>query len=103
MNAEAFYQRATALQKKGPLALFSGDLKLLMNEGRAAGAKARTNRLAAIAAHQKPRYCPPNGAVKMSNKDFMDGLSAIPQRDRARIDITEATTRILVRRFPCTH
>ena len=32
MNAEQFHQRATALQKKGMLALFSSDVKLLMAE-----------------------------------------------------------------------
>ncbi|NUS99637.1 MAG: hypothetical protein HOP96_01520, partial [Sphingomonas sp.] len=36
MNAQVFHQRATALEKKGMLALFSGDLKALMKEGKAA-------------------------------------------------------------------
>jgi hypothetical protein len=101
MNAEAFYQRATALQKKGFMALFSGDLKALMNEGKAAGAKAREQRLAAIAAGQKPRYCPPPGAVSINNDEFMTRLSAIPAPERSRMNMTEATIRILAVKFPC--
>ncbi len=102
MNAETFNKRAIALQKKGPLALFSrGEIKALMAEGQAAGAKARENRLAAIKAGQKPRYCPPPGKQAMGSDEFMTSLAAIPAADRARIDMTEATTRIVARKFPC--
>ena len=38
MNAQVFFKRATALQKKGVLAVFSGaEIKALMSEGQAAG------------------------------------------------------------------
>ncbi len=102
MNAETFNKRAIALQKKGPLALFSrGEIKALMAEGQAAGAKSRENRLAAIKAGQKPRYCPPPGKQAMNSDEFMTSLAIIPVADRARIDMTEATTRIVARKFPC--
>lgn len=101
MNAEIFHQRASTLQKKGVMALFSGDLKALTKEGKAAGAKAREQRLAAIKAGQKPRYCPPEGPVSIDSKEFMTRLSAIPDADRRHIDMTEATTRILAAKFPC--
>jgi len=102
MNAGQFLQRATALKKKGAMALFSrGEIKQLMAEGKAAGAKARELRLAAIRAGQKPRYCPPEGAVSIGSDEFMTRLGAIPAADRARIDMTEATTRILAVKFPC--
>jgi len=102
MNAEQFYQRATALQNKGMLALFSGsEIKALTNEGKAAGSRARAQRLAAIAAGQKPRYCPPEGAVSIDSSEFVKRLSAVPAAERGRIDITEATTRILAAKFPC--
>ena len=101
MNAEAFYNRAAALEKKGPMALFSGDLKVVMNEGKAAGARARATRLAAVKAGQKPRYCPPAGSKNMGSDEYMRGLAAIPAAERAKIDMTEATTRILARKFPC--
>ena len=101
MNAQVFHQRATALEKKGMLALFSGDLKALMKEGKAAGAKARQQRLAAVAAGQRPRFCPPDQPVSITSNEFMSRLSAIPQAERSRIDMTEATIRILAVKFPC--
>jgi len=102
MVAESFHKRAVALQKKGPLALFSrGEIKALMTEGQAAGTKSRELRLAAVGAGRKPRYCPPPGKQAMGSDEFMNGLAAIPAADRARIDMTEATTRILARKFPC--
>lgn len=102
MNAEAFYQRATALQKKGMMAVFSGgEIKALMHEGQAAGASARKQRQTALASGQKPRFCPPPGVVKINSEEFMNRLSAIPARERAHIDMTEATTRILAVKFPC--
>ena len=102
MNAEEFHRRATALKKKGPMALFSrGEIKALMHEGQAAGTRSREQRLAAVKAGHKPRYCPPPGPGSMNSDEYMKRLSAIPQAQRARIDMTEATTRILAGKFPC--
>jgi hypothetical protein len=102
MNAEAFNRRAAALMKKGPLAIFSGgEIKALMKEGQASGFRSRDLRLAAIKAGQKPRYCPPAGATSINSDEFMKRLAAIPAADRARIDMTEATTRILTQKYPC--
>ena len=102
MNAETFHQRAAKLQKKGAMAIFSrGEIKALMNEGQAAGKRARELRLAAIKAGSKPRYCPPEGPQRMHSDEFMQRLAAIPAQDRARIDMTEATIRIMAVKFPC--
>ena len=48
----------------------------------------------------KPRYCPPEKS-SMDSNEFMARLSAVPQGDRARIDMTEATIRIMAVKFPC--
>lgn len=102
MNAEIFHQRASKLQKKGAMAIFSrGEIKALMNEGQAAGKRARERRLAAVKAGEKPRYCPPEGPGRMGSDEFMKRLAMIPPAERARIDMTEATTRILATKFPC--
>lgn len=102
MNADQFHKRATALKKKGPLALFSGgEIKTLMAEAKASGAKAREKRLAIIKAGGKPAYCPPPGKSGVDSNEFMARLAAIPAADRARIDMAEATTRILAAKFPC--
>ena len=102
MNAQAFYGRATALQKKGVMALFSGgEIKALTREAQAAGKKAAETRKASVKAGQAPRFCPPEGPVNMDDKEFMTRLSAIPAAERTRIDMTEAMTRILGVKYPC--
>lgn len=102
MNAEAFFKRAMALKAKGPLALMSRDLRPVVNEAKAAGLKARATRLAAVTAGRTPRYCPPDGSKRLGNEEFLTGMAAIPVAERARIDMTEAITRLLVRKHPCT-
>lgn len=102
MNAESFHQRATALKKKGALAIFSrGEIKALMAEGNAAGKFARDARRADLAAGRKPRYCPPGDKVLMNSDEFMTRLSAIPRAERMKIDMGEATIRILAAKVPC--
>ena len=101
MNAETFFQRASALQRKGPFALLSKDASVLIAEGKAAGALSRQQRQAAVAAGEKPRFCPPPGTVKIGSGEFMQRLGAIPAEQRRKIDMTEATTRILAAKFPC--
>ena len=101
MNAQTFYKRSSALMAKGPLALFSqGEIKALMTEASSAGKAARAERLAALAAGKPPRACPP-AKSSMGSDEFMKRLGAIPAADRARINMTEAMTRITIARFPC--
>lgn len=102
MNAETFYKRAMALKAKGAMALMSRDLRPVVNEAKAAGLKARKTRLAAEASGKQPRYCPPKGSKRIGNEEFLDGMAAIPAAERARIDMTEAITRLLVRKHPCS-
>lgn len=102
MNAERFHERATALQKKGVMALFSGgEIKTFTHEAQVAGQRAAQSRRAALQAGQSPRFCPPPGPGRMGDKEFMVRLSAIAPADRARIDMTEAMTRILAAKYPC--
>lgn len=102
MNAEAFNKRAVALKKKGAMAIFSrGEIKKLMGEVQASAKVARERRLATIKAGEKPRYCPPGDKGAIGSDEFMTRLAAIPQAERAQIDMTEATTRILASKYPC--
>lgn len=101
MNAEVFHQHASKLEKKGAMAIFSrGEIKALTTEAQAAAMRAREQRLATLKAGGKPRSCPPEGS-KMGSDEFMRRLSAIPAAERMRIDMTEATIRILAVKFPC--
>lgn len=102
MIAEVFHKGATALKKKGPLALFSrGEIRALMEEGGRAGLKVREQRLAAVKAGGKPRFCPPEGKHTLGSDEFMKRLGAISQAERAKIDMTEDLTRISAEKFPC--
>jgi hypothetical protein len=102
MNAEQFNQRAQALKKKGAMAIFSrGEIKALTAEGQAAGKAAREQRLAAAKAGKPQRYCPPDGPQSMNSDEFMTRLAAIPKAERVKIDMTEATSRILATKYPC--
>ena len=102
MNADTFYKRAVALKAKGPMALMSRDLRPVIKEAKAAGLRARALRLAALAAGHRPRYCPPEGSKRLGNEEFLSAMGAIPRVERAAIDMTEAMTRILIRKFPCS-
>ena len=102
MNAETFYNRATKLTAKGPLALFArSEIKALSAEGHAAGLRARDMRRAAVAAGRKPSFCPPTAKVEMRSDEYLKRLAAIPRAERSRIDMTGATTRIMAAKFPC--
>lgn len=101
MNAETFFQKAKALQRKGMMALLSRDVKLLIKEATAAGETARAQRLAALKAKLTPRYCPPPGARRMGSDEFMDRLGSMSRAERLRIDMTEALVRMQVEKFPC--
>ena len=101
VNAEAFHRRVQALMAKGPLALLSSDLKKLKADGKAAGEAAGRQRAAAIKAGKKPRYCPPTEVRGMNSMEFVDRLGRIPAAERKRIDMVEATNRILAEKYPC--
>lgn len=101
MNAETFFQKAAALQRKGMMAMFSSDVKLLMKVAKSSGESARAQRLATQKAGRTPRYCPPAGSQRLTSDDFMQRLGAIPRAERQRIDMTEAMIRVLAVKFPC--
>jgi hypothetical protein len=102
MNAEAFYQRANKLKGKGALAIFSGgEIKALMREGQAAGQASKARYKAAKDAGKPLPFCPPEGPQKMGSTEFMTRLGAIPRAERQKIDMAEATTRIMAAKFPC--
>ena len=70
--------QADKLKKKGPLAMFSGDLKLLMNQVKADAGQIRAKRLAAKAAGRPTAFCPPDGGVKLTDRDILVAMRAVP-------------------------
>ena len=101
MPVSTFLAKAEALQSKGALAMFSGDLKLLMNQIKADAASLRADNKAAEATGRPKAYCTPAGGVKLSNRDIMGAMQAVPPAQRATTDTKSAMRAYFARRFPC--
>ena len=101
MPLETFVRKGNALTKRGPLALFSGDLKVLQKEMRGSGDALRAERMAAIKAGKPPAYCPPDGGVKLEAKEILDKLNAIRPAQRARMTSKDGFRHYMTRKFPC--
>ncbi len=101
MPVSTFLTKAEALKKKGPLAMFSSDIKLLMNQVKSDAGLIRQERLAAKAAGKPTAFCPPEGGSKMTDKDILAAMEAVPAAERARTDTRIALRNSLARRYPC--
>ncbi|GLR48123.1 hypothetical protein [Sphingomonas astaxanthinifaciens] len=104
MPLPSFVQRGTALEKKGPLAVFSmGEIRALQDEMKAAAAALRAERLAAEKAGRKPPYCPPKDqkSLAMKPQQVLAELRAIPAAQAKGMTTTDGFRHILARRYPC--
>ncbi len=101
MSVATMLAKAEALKKKGPLALFSGDLKVLTQQVKADALSIRDERRAAAAAGKRLNHCPPEAGVKLSDKDVLVAMHAVPPAERARTSTRSALKAYLARRFPC--
>ncbi len=101
MPLPQFLAKATALEKKGALAIFSGDLKLLQKEVTASAGALRTERLAAAKAGRKADYCPPAKGVQIGAKEMLTHFRAIPAAQQQRMRVRDAVRSYMMRRFPC--
>jgi hypothetical protein len=101
MPVSTFLAKADKLQSKGPLAMFSGDLKLLMGQIKTDAAQLRAENKAADAAGRPKAYCTAPGGVKMSNRDILAAMNAVPPAQRARTSTKDALRAYFARRFPC--
>jgi hypothetical protein len=101
MPVSTFLAKADALKKKGPLALLSGDLKLLKaeinNSAKAYGTDVRAARKAGKLTHS----CPPQGTTLSMNADELLGhFKAIPAADR-NMSVKAAFYGLMKKKFPC--
>lgn len=101
MPVSTFLAKADKLQSKGPLAMFSGDLKLLMGQIKTDAAQLRAENKDAEAAGRPKAYCTAPGGVKMSNRDILSAMNAVPPAERARTSTKDALRAYFARRFPC--
>ena len=101
MPVSTFLAKADKLQKKGALAMFSGDLKLLMGQVKTDAAELRAENKAAEAAGKRKAYCTAPGGVKMSNRDILAAMNAVPPAQRAKTSTRDALRAYFAHRFPC--
>lgn len=102
MDVATFLAKAEKLEKKGALALFSGDLKTLKREVEAAGeayrARLASERSAGTAQHSCP---PPKGKANMKSDDFMAHLRTYPSARRNTLSVKAAFADLMKQRYPC--
>lgn len=99
MPVATFIAKADALQRKGPLALFSSDLKLLKNEIGGSGKAIRAEQMAATKAGQPTDLCMPARAT-INSSELMNHLKSIPVASRA-MPFHQAMRAFIVRKYPC--
>ena len=100
MDAQSFLTRAQALHKKGAMAMFSSDLKPLMNEMKAAGTAVKAENDAATK-RGAPIYCAPAKRKGMSPEEVIGEFARIPEAERKTMSVREAWKTILIGKYPC--
>jgi hypothetical protein len=101
MDVAAFLHKADALEKKGMMALFSSDYKLLKGEVEAASGQLRAERLAAEKAGRRPAYCPGRAAGGLNSNELLAHLRTIPAAQRPGVAMKDALRDLYARKYPC--
>ena len=99
MSVAAFLAKADGLRAKGPLALFSPDIRALKAEGQAAGEAYRA-RLTREQAAGTPSSCIPRG-TKVGSDQVLTHLRAYPAAARAGTTMRTAMADYFIRTYPC--
>lgn len=99
MSVATFLSKADALRAKGLMALGSPDMKLLREEGQAAG-MAYGARLQQERAVGKPSSCPPKGA-RPSSSQVLDHLRTYPAAKRPATSMKAAMADYFIKTYPC--
>lgn len=101
MPVSSFVAKADGLKAKGPLALFSGDLKLLVRQIKQDAAALRAENAAAVAAGRPKAYCTPDKGVSLDDEEIVNAMKAVPVAQRSRTQTKDVLRAHLARRFPC--
>lgn len=101
MPLNQFLVKAAALEKKGAMALFSGDMRRLKKEMQVSAKELRTERLAAKAAGKKPAFCPPEKPTALGISEILTHFRAIPPAQRDRMRTKDAVRSLLATKYPC--
>lgn len=101
MPLNQFLAKATALEKKGPMALLSSDLGRLKKEIENSAKQLRSERLAAKAAGRPQPFCPPEKGGSMNSNEILSHFRSIPPAQRERMRTRDAMRSLMVRKYPC--
>lgn len=99
MPVATFLAKADALMKKGPMAVFSGDIGLLKGEMKTSFAQLRADDVAARKAGRKPASCMP-AKVGVRPNELLDHLRTIPVAQRG-MPMKAALGTWMQKKFPC--
>ena len=100
ITVETFLAKIAGLKKKGPLALFSGDIGVLKRESMAAVAGMESDKRACAAAGRPQLFCAPV-STRMSAGEMIAGLQSLPPQER-RISLQDGFSRVIARKHPCS-
>ena len=100
MPVSVVLAKVAALKKKGPLAVFSGDLKRITGQIKQDSLKLRSENQAFKATGKPMHYCAPQNS-SLKDKDLLAALEQVPVAQRPRTSTKEAFRVYLGRRFPC--
>ncbi|GAA3996567.1 hypothetical protein [Sphingomonas humi] len=103
MPLPVFVERATKLESKGPLALFSrGEISVLQSEMQGANKSVVAEYQARKASGAKQAFCPVKGEkYQLGVKELMAKLRAIPAAQARTMTTTDAMRHLLAKRYPC--
>lgn len=99
MPVSTFLAKADALMKKGPMAVFSGDIGLLKGEMKISFAQLRAEQVAARKAGRRPDSCMP-AKVGVSPNELLGHLRAIPVAQRG-MPMKDALGTWMQKKYPC--
>jgi hypothetical protein len=99
MDAETFFVKAVALQKRGIGAVFAKDLKPMARIFEEAAKSVKAENEAARTAGS-PLFCAPK-KYRMNAEQFIGEFSRIPKERRQVQSVRDAWREIVIRRFPC--
>lgn len=100
MDVGTFLAKAEAAQKKGILAVFSSDARLLMSEIKNATQALKAERLAAAASGAQRSYCP-RGKASLSQEELLAAMRSVPMSRRSQVSVKDALRSAFSRKFPC--
>ena len=99
MPVSQFLAKADALQKKGAMALFSGDIGKLKAEVVNSGKQLRAEQEAARKAGRKPATCMPEKASVNSN-ELLAHFRSMPPAERS-MPVKAAFAGLMRKKYPC--